>query len=263
MMWADMLLDPRCFRDACFSQAGCSGGPPDHLDRALDRLPRDIVMCDWHFEPAREFPTIRYLQDVGFDTLGCSGFPVNTALFTRYALAHRTRHFLGMMVTAWHTIDRGNQATLTRIIRQNGRTLARTASCWQRDPRVKRIAAVCAAATKPVPPGRPRMIYRFTIDGAGALHSRGWIDFGYREYPLASPQFKGPAHGIAIEGRAGGLDHLRVASRARTLFPPRRIAGRHWSANVAGRGPVVAVRAPAHAARARSPPIPRAVPGRQ
>ncbi|MCA1810248.1 MAG: family 20 glycosylhydrolase, partial [Lentisphaerae bacterium] len=51
MMWADMLLEPEEFQQKSQWQGNMHafhGGWPDHFERALDDLPRDIIMCDWH-----------------------------------------------------------------------------------------------------------------------------------------------------------------------------------------------------------------------
>lgn len=125
MLWADMFLDPDAFRAASpwmGSFQDFNGGPPDHIERALDELPRDIVMCDWHYNPSCQYPTLRYLQDKGFDVLGCpkSNVKHNAFLLTRHAQRTRTPHLLGMLGTNWNRIDPENEACLLQDIAENG-----------------------------------------------------------------------------------------------------------------------------------------------
>ncbi len=125
MMWADMLLDPEFFlRSSLWHGAtqDFNGGPPDHFERALDDLPRDIVMCDWHYKSSCKYPSLRYLQDKGFDVLGCPKTSIqdNAYLFTRYAHRTRTPNLLGMLGTNWSEINRETEEILLEDIKENG-----------------------------------------------------------------------------------------------------------------------------------------------
>jgi hypothetical protein len=206
MMWADGLLDPAQFQDVCFYQTGTYGGPPDHFEKAMDLLPRDIVMCDWHYELAREFPTLRYLQNAGFQTMGCSGFPLNTALFSRYALEHRTPRFFGMMVTAWHALNRANAARLSTLVRESGKYLRQPQKSWRREPLLRQVAKKIGSAGQPVPQGKSQRVYEFGASDAGAFHSLGWQDLRYRECPLATTVLKGPRYPSGLQLRGNGRD---------------------------------------------------------
>lgn len=125
MMWADMLLEP----EAMFAASPWQGnvhayhaGWPDHFERALDELPRDIIMCDWHYKDGREFPSLRYFQDKGFNVLGCPKTKMgeNAFLFTDYAQRTRTPNLLGMLGTNWSPMDEENAERLYLDVEENG-----------------------------------------------------------------------------------------------------------------------------------------------
>lgn len=120
MMWADMLMAPAQFRHASHCHSQAYGGPPDHVERALESLPRDIILCDWNYDLCREYPTIRYLQDKGFDVLGCPQSRDSSYLFTRYAERTRSPRWLGMLGTFWQTVSPENRELIVRLISDNG-----------------------------------------------------------------------------------------------------------------------------------------------
>jgi hypothetical protein len=80
MLWGDIL-----------SKAG-------YRER-LDRLPRDTVICDWHYGPQTEYPTLDLLRNAGFPVIACTWYnPRNLCYFS--ADAYR-KGALGMLQTTW------------------------------------------------------------------------------------------------------------------------------------------------------------------
>jgi hypothetical protein len=66
-------------------------------------LPKDILICDWHYGDQLEYPSLDMFQAAGLDVLGCTWYsPRNIAWFSQYA-AHRKA--LGMMYTTWAGFD--------------------------------------------------------------------------------------------------------------------------------------------------------------
>lgn len=125
MMWADLMLDPHAFRQH-YSWLGnmhaFHGGAPDHFERALDQLPRDIIMCDWHYKPSRAYPSLLYLQEKGFNVMAAAKTmnPHNAFLLARYAQRTRTPNLLGMLGTNWSPIATDTEARLLLDIQENG-----------------------------------------------------------------------------------------------------------------------------------------------
>jgi hypothetical protein len=71
LMWADMLLDEH------------NGGPPYHLADTLDRLPQDIILCDWSATLAPR--SLWELNRRGFTVWKSNSRGVNAAQFSSVA----------------------------------------------------------------------------------------------------------------------------------------------------------------------------------
>ena len=76
-----------------------------HMPAILDRLPKDIVVLDWQYCNWATFPTLSFLKDRGFETIGCP--------FNRYdnirpmTLDCRRRGMAGVLDTIWEMGDGG------------------------------------------------------------------------------------------------------------------------------------------------------------
>lgn len=213
LMWADALLDPARFADAGFAQSGCYGGAPDNLHLAADLLPKDIVMCDWHYEVAREFPTVRYLQDLGFDTLACPWWPLNGRLFARYADQTRTPRFRGLMATGWTSACRANFQPMRMAIRGNGAAFRDPEKLPPNDPLLRQVVQACDHAGEPIPEGPFRRVFDFRLPGVGALHAMGWRDLRYIEWPQSHEPVRGPRLPRGMELRAARQGSIHYAFR--------------------------------------------------
>lgn len=60
LMWADRLLDAKALGYSKWeaSENGTEG--------AVDRIPKDIIMCDWHYEKRKDYPSVPFLLGKGF-----------------------------------------------------------------------------------------------------------------------------------------------------------------------------------------------------
>jgi hexosaminidase len=80
MMWGDMLSKPG-------------------FQEKVDQLPKDIVICDWHYGPNTEYPTLDFFKQHGFKVIGCTWYnPKNLCYFSADAYK---RGIVGMMQTTW------------------------------------------------------------------------------------------------------------------------------------------------------------------
>lgn len=95
MLWSDMFLYNDLGLDACNAPSA------EEARRRRDRLPKDVVITDWHYEqhaPAR-FRSLKLFMDEGFEAIGASWFrPPNIA-----TLAEGCAHFgaRGFLKTTW------------------------------------------------------------------------------------------------------------------------------------------------------------------
>lgn len=116
-MWGDMLISPDEF-PGMFERHlhGTVGGYGKPL-RA--RLPRDIVICDWHyFDKQKDFPSLARMEQEGFRVIGATWKSENTIRnFSQYAAEHGAH---GMMATTWFHVQRKEWDIVDGIIRMSG-----------------------------------------------------------------------------------------------------------------------------------------------
>ena len=62
-IWGDRLLDGKD------TGLGMWEASTNGTDRAIDLIPRDVVICDWHYE--RAVPTAAYFAMKGLDVVSC------------------------------------------------------------------------------------------------------------------------------------------------------------------------------------------------
>jgi len=97
LMWADMLVDS----EQVFSSTTW-GGP---TCRALDKIPRDIIMCDWQYGDTRDYPSIKYFIDEGFRVWpsGWNGTRATKGLIEAEGRYAHPR-MLGHLYTTWSAV---------------------------------------------------------------------------------------------------------------------------------------------------------------
>jgi len=118
MMWADRLLDGKATGYGEW-EASMNG-----TNSAIDRIPKDIILCDWHYEPKyplqqtprSTFPSVRIFVDRGFRVLPTSFRNVKAVKsFIDQSLAVPSDKVLGHLCTIWHPLARGQYARLPQL----------------------------------------------------------------------------------------------------------------------------------------------------
>lgn len=121
MMWHDMLLERGDQRWKGFYANGT-----EYTAKALEGLPRDIVICDWFYGPvADSYPTLDFFNHQGFDVLSCpwdniqgiraqGGYASSAGLF-------------GVLGTTWHHAYGTKLAEMFSQLAE---------ACWSRDPKL-------------------------------------------------------------------------------------------------------------------------------
>ena len=106
MIWADHLL-PRPELSFLDHEA--------HSEKILDLIPKDIVVCDWHYESKPSPRTVDFLLDKGFKVVACPAVTCwetinhtrgdygvrNLWNFSEIARSRREQGVVGMISTAW------------------------------------------------------------------------------------------------------------------------------------------------------------------
>lgn len=116
-MWGDMLISPNEFTSML---ARHLHGTETGYGKALrDKLPKDIVICDWHyFDGQLDFPSLSVMQNEGFRVIGTTWKKENTIRnFSGYA---KQNNAYGMMATTWWHVQKKQWDIVGDIITKSG-----------------------------------------------------------------------------------------------------------------------------------------------
>jgi len=98
-MWADRLLDAKTMGYGEWESAknGTAG--------AVDLIPRDIVLCDWHYELRTNYPSVPFFVEKGFRVwpAGWRSLPAAKA-FSAFARQQHSNQVVGYLCTTWGSV---------------------------------------------------------------------------------------------------------------------------------------------------------------
>ncbi|MCX5768722.1 MAG: family 20 glycosylhydrolase [Candidatus Hydrogenedentes bacterium] len=96
LMWGDRLIDLAEFPYNRY-EASDNGTAP-----AIDLIPRDIIICDWHYTLRKDYPSVQYFQEKGFKVWPSSwkSSAATLALMTA-AQDEATDRMIGHLCTTW------------------------------------------------------------------------------------------------------------------------------------------------------------------
>jgi len=66
VMWHDMLLAPDLKQQLGAPVGPANGGPPQNTANALAKIPKDVILDYWFYDPLAKYPTLDYLRAQGF-----------------------------------------------------------------------------------------------------------------------------------------------------------------------------------------------------
>lgn len=96
MMWGDRLLDGTA------TGYGRWEASQNGTDAAIGALPKDILICDWHYEDMEAYKSVEVFGEAGYDVLICPWrYRANAIKFVEYAKAHDMGNIKGVMETTW------------------------------------------------------------------------------------------------------------------------------------------------------------------
>jgi hypothetical protein len=96
LMWGDRLLDAKALGYSEWEAAknGTAG--------ALALIPKDIVICDWHYGKQEKYPSVPWLLGQGFQVWPSGWQPLEaTKAFSDFALQEKNPRLLGYLCTTW------------------------------------------------------------------------------------------------------------------------------------------------------------------
>jgi len=101
LMWGDRLIDAARY-DYGEWESSKNGTWP-----AIDRIPKDIIICDWHYEKRESYPSLSLFLEKGFRVLPTSWKDVEAShRFIEYAIALKDPRVLGHLFTSWEKPER-------------------------------------------------------------------------------------------------------------------------------------------------------------
>jgi hypothetical protein len=107
LMWGDRLLDAKKTGYSCW-EASTNGTAP-----AIDRIPKEIILCDWHYGAREEYRSIPYFQEKGFRVWPAGWHDVKaTQALIASAERHASERMLGHLFTVWTDANRFLKALL-------------------------------------------------------------------------------------------------------------------------------------------------------
>ncbi len=96
LMWGDRLLPAESLK---YSEWEAS---KNHTEGAIDLIPKDIIMCDWHYEKRTDYPSVPYFLQKGFRVWPSGWQPLEaTKAFSAYARQQIDPRMLGYLCTTW------------------------------------------------------------------------------------------------------------------------------------------------------------------
>jgi len=96
LMWGDRLIDAEKY-DYGEWEAAKNG-----TATAVDRIPKDIIICDWHYEVRAGYPSIGMFIEKGFRVLPTGWKDVEaTKALINLSCAHKSQKLLGYLFTTW------------------------------------------------------------------------------------------------------------------------------------------------------------------
>ena len=115
LMWGDRLLDAHTMGNHMYEESMNGTWP------AVDMIPKDIIICDWHYLKQTNYPSVPFLLGKGF-RVWPSGFkPMNaTKAFSQFCLKQRETNtdLIGYLATTWsaRTNDLSVWPPITKIM---------------------------------------------------------------------------------------------------------------------------------------------------
>ncbi|MCX6225013.1 MAG: family 20 glycosylhydrolase [Bacteroidia bacterium] len=100
MMWGDRLIDAKVYNYGDWEASSCGTAP------AIESIPKDIIIADWHYELRETYPSIPMFLEKGFRVLPTSWKDVKASnALLKNALSQENPKMLGILFTAWSQYD--------------------------------------------------------------------------------------------------------------------------------------------------------------
>ena len=114
LMWGDRFLDA--------SRMGYSEweASKNRTQGAIDLVPKDIILCDWHYEKRAVYPSVPFFLSEGFRVWPSGWQPLEASqAFSRFAAQQKNPRMLGYLCTTWGKVkirDAAQWPPLTNVL---------------------------------------------------------------------------------------------------------------------------------------------------
>ncbi len=99
LMWGDRLIDANEIKYGRW-EASANG-----TAAAIDRIAKDIIICDWHYEPRDAYESVPMFLEKGFRVWPASWRkPEGVKAFVEYSLTLKNPRMLGHLNTTWGAV---------------------------------------------------------------------------------------------------------------------------------------------------------------
>jgi lysophospholipase L1-like esterase len=110
LMWGDRLID------ASKIKYGEWEASANNTAAAVDWIPKDIIICDWHYEKRDAYESVPMFLEKGFRVWPASWQkPEATKAFIDYSLRHKSPKMLGHLNTTWGVVPMNELTTFVPL----------------------------------------------------------------------------------------------------------------------------------------------------
>ena len=96
LMWSDRFLD------GATTGYGEWEASMNQTWPAIEKVPKDIICCDWHYGTRKDYPSIEIFASKGFRVLVCPWKDLDaTDAFIRFAIGRQGGKPIGVLATSW------------------------------------------------------------------------------------------------------------------------------------------------------------------
>ncbi len=99
LMWGDRLIDSTKYNYGKWEASA------NNTARAIDMIPKDIIICDWHYEPRQAYESVPLFLEKGFRVWPASWKKPDAAkAFVDYSKQFENGRMLGHLNTTWGAV---------------------------------------------------------------------------------------------------------------------------------------------------------------
>jgi hypothetical protein len=105
LIWGDRLLDAKALDYSLWEAA------TNRTQQAVDSIPKDIIVCDWHYGKKANYPSVPLLLDKGFRVWPSGSQPLEaTEAFSAFSRRQKNPRLIGYLCTTWSKVKIENVA---------------------------------------------------------------------------------------------------------------------------------------------------------